>query len=90
MKLIFTGAAAAALIALSACSGNADDKAAENVEAAGDNLADNLEDQADNATNETVEDNLEDRADNVREAAEDKAEAIDDNDNSAAAGNGQR
>ena len=84
MKLVSTGAMAGALLALAACGGGADDKAAENVEAAAENIAENLEAQADNATNESVAENLERQADQVREAGEEKAERIDDRDNSAA------
>lgn len=81
MKSILKAAmAGAGLIALAACGGNADDKAAANVEAAGENQADTLEQMADNTTNETLEDSLEAQADNVEDAAENKADAIDDAD----------
>lgn len=81
MKSILKAAmAGAGLIALAACGGNADDKAAANVEAAGENQADMLEQMADNTTNETLEDSLEAQADNVEDAAENKADAIDDAD----------
>lgn len=72
--------AGAGLMALAACGGNADDKAAANVEAAAENQADALEAMADNTTNETLEDSLEAQADNVEDAGEAKAEAIDRND----------
>ncbi len=80
MKFLMKAAAGAGLLALAACGGNADDKAADNVEAAAENQADALEDAADRAPNETMEDSLEQQADNVEEAGEAKAEAIDDND----------
>ena len=85
MRLFGSLAAAAALGALTACGGGADDRAAENVEAAGENMAENYEEAADNATNEAAEDRLEEKAEQTREKAEDKAERIDDNDNSAGA-----
>jgi ABC-type glycerol-3-phosphate transport system substrate-binding protein len=72
--------AGAALLALAACGGNADDQAADNVEAAAEAQADNLEAQADMAPNETMEEALEQQADNVEEAGEAKADAIDDAD----------
>ena len=81
MKSIFkTALAGAGLMALAACGGDADDRAAANVEAAAENQADVLEDMADNTTNETLEDSLEAQADNVEDAGENKAEAIDDAD----------
>lgn len=84
MRIISTGLAAASFLALAACGGGADDRAAENVEANAEAVADNFEAQADNATNEAVEDNLEDRADQTREAGEEKADRIDRTDNAAA------
>ena len=72
--------AGAGLMALAACGGDADDRAAANVEAAAENQADVLEDMADNTTNETLEDSLEAQADNVEDAGENKADAIDDAD----------
>ncbi|MCP3731544.1 hypothetical protein M9978_14040 [Sphingomonas sp. MG17] len=80
MKFLVKAVAGASLLALAACGGNADDKAADNVEAAAENQADALEEAADNTTNETMEDSLEQQADKVREAGEDKADAIDDAD----------
>lgn len=78
MKFILKSAmAGAGLIALAACGGGADDKAASNVEAAAENQADALEDLADNTSNETLADSLEAQADNVEDAGEAKAEAID-------------
>ncbi len=79
-SILKTALAGAGLVALAACGGDADDRAADNVEAAAEARADNLEDQADMAPNETMEDALEQQADNVRDAGEAKAEAIDDND----------
>ena len=87
MKVLITSVAAAGLMALSACSGGGDDKAAEDVEAAAENQSDALEEQADNAANESTADALEDRAGAVEEKGEEKAESIDDTDNSAAAAN---
>jgi NAD-dependent DNA ligase len=84
MKLISTAALGAALLTLTACGGGADDRAAENVEAAGENMAENLHDMADNTQNEQVADRLEDQADRVEERADDKADEIDRTDNAAA------
>lgn len=70
---------AAGLLALAACGGNADDQAADNIEAMTENRADALEEAADN-TSGAAEDALEDQADNVREMGEDKADEADDND----------
>lgn len=69
-----------AALTLAGCSGGGDDQAAENVEEGAENQAQNLEAAADNATNEATEDRLEENAAAIREAGEDKAEAIDDND----------
>jgi hypothetical protein len=84
MKKLAMAAAGACALALAACGGNADDRAAENVIENGENLAENYEAMAENTTNETVEERLEQKAETVREKAEEKAERIDDNDNSAA------
>lgn len=80
MKFMIKAVAGAGLLALAACGGNADDKAADNVEAAAENQADALEAAADAAPNETMEDSLEQQADNVEDAGEAKADAIDDAD----------
>lgn len=80
MKTILKAASAAGLLALAACGGNADDQAADNIEAMTENRADALEDQADLATNEQVEDALDDNAAAIREMGEDKADEADDHD----------
>jgi hypothetical protein len=80
MKHLIQAFSAASLLALAACGGNADDQAAENIEAMTENKADALEAQADTAQNGQVEDQLEDKADQVREAGEEAAEKADDND----------
>ena len=80
MKSIATLLAAPALFALAACSGNADDQAASNIEAMTENRADALEDAADTTANGQASDALDDRADNVREMGEDAADRADDND----------
>ena len=81
MKTILKATGMAGLLLLGACGGNADDKAADNIEAMTENRADALEDQADLTSNEQVEDALEDRADNVREMGDDAADKADDSDN---------
>jgi hypothetical protein len=67
MKMLMIAAGAAGLLVLTACGGGADDRAAENIEAAAEGRADALEQQADAAGNEATEDALEDRAENVRD-----------------------
>ncbi len=81
MKTILKATGMAGLLLLGACGGNADDKAADNIETMTENRADALEDQADLTSNEQVEDALEDRADNVREMGDDAADKADDSDN---------
>ncbi len=81
MKTMMKAAGMGALLMLGACGGNADDRAADNIEAMTENRADALEDQADATNNEQVEDALEAQADNVREMGEDAAEKADDDDN---------
>jgi hypothetical protein len=80
LKILMTTAMASAALALAACSGGADDQAAENIEAAAENEAENLEAAADNATTDAAEDSLENQAEAVEEAGEEKADAVDDND----------
>lgn len=81
MKTMMTATGLAALMLLGACGGNADDKAADNIEAMTENKADALEDQADMTSNAQVSDALEQQADNVREMGEDAADKADDDDN---------
>ena len=80
MKTILKATGVAALLMLGACGGNADDKAADNIEAMTENRADALDTQADATGNEQVSDMLEDRADNVRDMGDDAADKADDND----------
>lgn len=87
MKMIFTPAVAAAVLALSACGGQGDDALGDNAADAAEMQAENLDDMADNATNEMVAENLEDQADAVEEQGEEAEEAIDEADVNAAATN---
>ncbi len=87
MKFMLKAALGAGLLALAACGGKGDDSLGDNVADQHEAVADNLEDAADNTTNEVVEDRLEDKADAVRDAGEAKEEAIDDADVNAAAVN---
>ena len=86
MSFPIKAAAIAGALLLSACGGNADDRAADNIEAMTDNRADALDAQADATTNEQASDALEDRADNVRDMGEQKAEEADDNDDARVEG----
>ena len=76
----------AALLGLSACGGNGDDAAGENVQEAYENKADQMDAMADN-TSGAAEDSLEAQADQLRDIGDAKEEAIDDADINAAASN---
>lgn len=78
--MIKAATAAAAMLALAACGGNADDKAADNIQDMTENKAGVLEDMADNSATDQGEERLEDQAENVQELGEEKAEQADDND----------
>lgn len=80
MKTMLRAAGLTAALMLAACGGNADDKAADNIEAMTENRADALDDAADATNNGQVEEALEDQAENVRDMGEDAAEKADDND----------
>ena len=73
-----------ALLSLAACGGQGDDAAADNVQRAFENSAEQLEAAAENASGETRE-RLEDEAEVMRETGEAAAEAIDDVDLNAQA-----
>jgi hypothetical protein len=79
MRIAIKALGAAGLLALAACGGGADDKAADNIEAMTENRADALEEAADNTSGAT-EDALEDQAENVRDMGEDAADQADDKD----------
>ena len=78
MRMLLKAALGAGLIAMaSACGGSGDDTAGDNVAEAADMKADAMEDMADNMSNGTAAEMVEDNASMVREAGEDKEEAID-------------
>lgn len=70
----------ASFLALAACGGKGDDAAGDNVADAYDAQADQLDAAADNTTNAVAEDSLENQADALRETGEAKEEAIDEAD----------
>lgn len=72
--------AIAAAISLSACGGKGDDAAAGNLERQYDNLADQQEGMADNATNAMAEHAYEVNAAALREQGDEAAESLDDSD----------
>jgi len=79
--MLLKAALGAGLIAMaSACGGSGDDTAGDNVAEAADMKADAMEDMADNMSNGTAAEMTEDNASMVREAGEDKEEAMDDAD----------
>jgi hypothetical protein len=81
MKILLKSTlASAGLLALAACGGNADDRAAENIEEMTENRVDALETQADQAGNDQVHDMLEHKADEVEDRGEAAADKADDDD----------
>ena len=80
MKKIFVLGVAAGLASLAACNTSPREQAADNIEANGDAVADNLEDAADNAGNGMMEDRMENRADAVRDTTQNQAEDMRTND----------
>lgn len=74
----------AAFLLLAACGGQGDDKAAEQVEQAFENRAEQLDKAAENASG-ALEERLEDEAEVYRQTGEAAAEAIDDVDLNAEA-----
>ncbi len=80
MKSLLTAALGAAALSLAACGGQGDDAAGDNVADAAEAQAENLEAAAENTTNEAQSDALEEQADAVEENGAAAEEAIDDAD----------
>lgn len=80
MKKIFVLGVAAGLASLAACNTSPREQAADNIEANGDAVADNLEDAADNTGNGMMVDRMENRADAVRDTTQNQAEDMRTND----------
>ena len=79
MKIFLTPVLAAAALGLATCGGQGDDTLGDNAAEAAEAQAENLEQQADNASGAN-EEALRDQAENVEEAGEQREEAIDDSD----------
>ena len=84
MKKLSFAVFGAAALALSACGGQGDDSAGENVQENYDAAADNLEAAADNAANADEAAALENQADALEDQGEKAEEAIDEADTNAA------
>jgi hypothetical protein len=80
MKKIFVLGLAAGLASLSACNNTPREQAADNIEANGEAVADNLEDAADNTNSAVLENSLENKADAVRATTQNQAEDMRTND----------
>lgn len=80
MKKVFAVAAAAGLIALSACNTSPREQAADNIEANAEAAAENLEAAADNATTPGAESALDNQADATRAMGDNMAEDLRTND----------
>lgn len=80
MKKITVLAIAASLASLTACNTSPREQAADNIESNTEAVADNLEDQADEANTSAVESSLENQADAVRDTGQNQAEDLRTND----------
>ena len=74
-KMIFTTAALSIALAVSACQSPEADAVEDDAEA----QADEIDEMADDATNEATEDSLENQADMIEEKGEEAANRMDDN-----------
>ena len=83
MKKLSFAVAGAAALALSACGGQGDDSAGENVQENYEAAAENLDAAADNAANAAEAGALENQADALEEQGEKAEEAIDEADSKA-------
>ena len=76
MKILVKAAAAVGLLALAACNNTATENKADAIEANGANVAENLEEAAENMTNDQAAEATENKAEAVREDADNKADAV--------------
>lgn len=77
MKTILKLTAVACLVSLGACSrGGTNEAKADNIEAATENVADNLDSMAGNTGNAVLSDSISNRADQVREDGQNAAGAV--------------
>ena len=76
MKILVKAAAAAGLFALAACNNSATENKADAIEANGANIAENLEEAAENMTNDQAAEAMENKAEAVEDRAENQAEAV--------------
>jgi hypothetical protein len=67
---------AAAIAGLSACNSSPKEQAADNIQANAENMADNLEDAADNASTDAAAANLENQADAARSTGDNMAKDL--------------
>lgn len=73
ISIVLLGAAA---LSMAACSKNANEVAADNIEANAGNMADNMDAMAENMSNEAAEDSLANQADALKDGADNVADNV--------------